>query len=589
MNLTAPATREEALSFLIEAQSSPMLAIDTETNGKDVRDSRGLLYGISIAYETPTNELISFYMPFRHPFSVNYNLNLAEFQPILQKLFDAKPIIFHHYRHDAFSLATAGIDVWNHTKVFDTLIICHEVDENDFDYALEAQARKWLDQDGKKNQKDSPLALFINAFGWEQVPALMIAEYAGWDANLTYRLFKKVWPLYHRAGGKDLWPHKLEVMKMLGVMERQGINIDVDLCDEMAVKGEHEMKLIQEKLGGRNPASPNDLKILLLDDLQLEPQYSKKTGRLTFDKDAMEIYDALLEESKNPLAQLVISYRGWQKSVSANYIPYVARLSPDGMLRCNYKLHGTKTGRLACEKPNLQQIPKSSVKPWNGRMKDCFIATSPDRVLIEPDMKQLEFRLATTYARDPALIKIFESGIDVFDQMSGQLGMERFEVKTLSYLIQYGGGVPRIMHVFGIGESFAKRIQSNFFDTYPGLRNQRQKSKNIAAVRGYVKTWSGRHQHFRFPSEHHKAFNKVIQGGAADIVERCMLRIRDAGMLDGDTQCRLQVHDSLALEVPRANAIEIAHEVRSIMSAVEPNWGIKFDADVHYWGGEKIL
>lgn len=137
----------------------------------------------------------------------------------------------------------------------------------------------------------------------------------------------------------------------------------------------------------------------MIDELKLPVvKRSPKTGAPSFDKEAMTIYDEMLEHRDNPTANLIKQYRGWQKSVTSNYLPYVELLSLDGRLRPNYKLHGTKTGRMSCEKPNLQQIPRVSNKPWNGKMKAAFIPED-DFELWEFDYSQLELRLGTAYAK----------------------------------------------------------------------------------------------------------------------------------------------------------------------------------------------
>src|SRR5258708_14765821 len=118
-----------------------------------------------------------------------------------------------------------------------------------------------------------------------------------------------------------------------------------------------------------------------------------------FDKYAMEEYELLLAASDNETAGLVLEYRGWFKTVSSNYKAYLDLLSPDGFLRPNYKVHGTRTRRLSCEKPNLQQIPRSTPKRWNGNLKKAFVARR-GYTLSELYYVQLEFRHAAGYSRD---------------------------------------------------------------------------------------------------------------------------------------------------------------------------------------------
>src|SRR5206468_10405513 len=120
-------------------------------------------------------------------------------------------------------------------------------------------------------------------------------------------------------------------------------------------------------------------------------------------------------------------------------------------------------GRLSCFEPNLQQIPKETDKPWNGRVKEAFIA-SPGYTLVNADFSQLELRLATAYAPEPALVKCFAEGRDIFDEMTEDLtptmppGWIRYKTKTLVYSMQYGAGVKRVMEAFQVSEEVAKQI-----------------------------------------------------------------------------------------------------------------------------------
>jgi len=312
----------------------------------------------------------------------------------------------------------------------------------------------------------------------------------------------------------------------------------------------------------------------------------RKDGRetRTFDKNAMELYEQILERSDNSTAKLILAYRGWQKAVSSNYGPYLELLSPDGRLRPHYRHERTVTGRMSCEKPNLQQIPRVSDHPWNGELKGCFIPRE-GYTLYEADYSQLELRLATAYGNEETLKKVFEDGRDIFTEMSQGLGMSRQDTKTLTYSMQYGGGVTRIHNVFGVSKDRAADIRDNFFRTYPGFK----KISNLAQVKAHknrqVQLWSGRYRHFQFPKEEaHKAFNAVIQGGAADVMERSMLRVESA--VDNEEECRmlLQVHDSIVFEVKKGCEDQYLPEIRHQMTSVEPDFGVKFAVDIHEWG-----
>ena len=385
-----------------------------------------------------------------------------------------------------------------------------------------------------------------------------------------------------------VWNHKLKMYKVLMAMESRGIGVDTDFCMQMQIKGIDEMNKIVRELG-IDPGKTNGLKKLLLEELELPiVKKSERTGNPSFDKFAMEEYDAILENRDNPTAKKVLAFRGWQKAVSSYYKPYQILLSPDGRLRPNYKLHGTVTGRLSCEKPNLQQIPKEGDKPWSGPIKLCF-TPRPGYKLVEVDYSQLELRLATAYSREESLMGVFESGRDIFTEMSVELKHTRHETKTLVYSIQYGAGVNRISNVFGVSRLEAKNIIDNFYHTYPGFRKMTKLCEQLVYKQKYLKLLSGRKRHFNNKDEARKSFNSLIQGGAADLVERAMVRVFEK--VDGE-DCRmlLQVHDSIIFEMKEDKVYELVPKIIDLMvdHEMEELELVKFDADAHWLGGETI-
>ena len=565
--------------FLELAMFSPFLAIDTETTGYEIRDGRGWAMGISLCYELAPGVMQSAYFPFRHKNGGNYDPTLLD---KARHLIENHPaLVFHNAKFDLVSLATLGIRPSG--LFYDTMIMAHMVNENLMSKALDYLSKYYLKDPGK--EKMEALELFIKSMGWENVPSVLMCDYACKDAELTLMLFMlldgimQVEKLYDN----DLWDYEQQFIRLLIKMEGRGVLIDTELSESQYEYGLAEMARLAKALGA-NPASPKDLEKLLITELGLPVFKQTPGGKPSFDKSAMVKYDAaLMKMGDNDAAKSILAYRGWQKTTSSNYKAYLDLLSPDGRLRPNYKIHGTVTGRLSCEKPNLQQIPRTSDHPWNGNLKSAFIAKE-GFTLYEADYSQLELRLASAYAHENGLINAFATGRDVFSEMAEELGMPRHDVKTLTYTIQYGGGINRLMEVFGFDEYDAKQVRENFYARYPGFR----KVTNIASVtaknNGSVKLWSGRKRHFASPKdEAHKAFNSVIQGGAAEIMKRTMLRMHD--QLDNeDARMLLQVHDSIVFEVNDKYRDDVLPEIKRIMESVEPDFGVHFACDVHEWG-----
>jgi DNA polymerase-1 len=336
---------------------------------------------------------------------------------------------------------------------------------------------------------------------------------------------------------------------------------------------------------GFNPGSPDQLGNFLLNDLKLPPVGKKgKSGKYSFNKENMKIYDELLERNNDHRAKLIMTYRGWAKTTGSNYRPYLEKISHDGRFRTNFKQHGTKTGRLSAS--ILHQIPKSSDKDWNGKLKQAFKARE-GYTLWEFDFSQLEFRLKAAYAQEKSLIDIFNDPTrDIFNEMAAELGMQRDPTKTLNYLLSYGGGAGKISHVFGVSEIAGKAIRSNYYRKYPGLAKFTALAEMRARQNGYIKYWTGRRRHFQFDSECRLADNAAIQGGAFEIVKRRTLAVKKAGLLTDSCFLNLQVHDSLVTEIENGKEDEYIPEIKNVMENVkeDADFGVKFKVDVHEWG-----
>jgi len=290
----------------------------------------------------------------------------------------------------------------------------------------------------------------------------------------------------------------------------------------------------------------------------------------------------MLEKLSNATASKVLEYRGWQKT-AGNYASYLSLVSNDGRVRPNYRLHGTTTGRLSCSDPNLQQIPRQSMKPWDGKLKAAFIPKDGYE-LWEFDYNQLELRLGAAYAKEEELLEIFQEGRDIFSEMASTLGMSRQDTKTLVYSLNYGAGINRISSVFGVDKERASDIRDNFYTQYPNLRTVSKRAATLARKNGKIKLWSGRYRHFDRPDEQsHKAFNSVIQGGSADIVMHTMIRLDD--QVDDAQECRLllQIHDSVVAEIRKDKVDYYKEKIIKVMEAVEPNFGVRFQVEAKPW------
>jgi DNA polymerase I len=579
---------EESLKVLQVLYDNPdaVIAVDTETTGLSVASKEHLCIGISVATVIKGKPL-SHYFPAQHKVGENVSKpTLDKLKYVLER--PGTVLVFCNAQFDLLSLETIGI-IASELYFIDVPTVAHLINENKpYNKGLDSLAQFYLKDEGKV--KDLAIDKEKKT-GWENTTWQMMWDYAVRDAELTWRLWDllKQMPQWKELP-EEIWPHKQDLVRVLLSMKRHGVNIDVQLAQKYVQLGEEHMARIEKSLG-INPASPKQMKKLLIDDLGLPVvKSSVKTGAPSFDKQAMLAYDSMLEKLENPVAKQIKEFRGWQKAVSAAYRPYLDLLDVDGRLRCSYRLHGTATGRLSCAEPNLQQIPKSSDKPWNGKVKDCFIP-EPGWKLINADFSQLELRLATAYAGEEELKTVFNEGRDIFTEMSKQLGMSRHETKTLVYSMQYGAGEQRLMDAFNVTKAESKAIRQNYFTTYPNFRQFNERCTAKVEQSGRIKIWTGRERHFENRNDGYKAMNSVVQGGAADIVERIMVKCFKE--LEGpDCRMLLQVHDSITFEVKESAVPQYMNKIRTTMEDVnsvtgDVNFDVRFAVEVDSWVPEE--
>jgi DNA polymerase-1 len=491
-------------------------------------------------------------------------------------------LVMHNAKFDLEVLFNTGYDYKG--RWFCTMLMAHLINENfPFSKDLSSCVMHYVDKDLKKKD-DKYFDFMVERFGWANVPIEIMRAYAEQDAYVTLLLFYKLIVLFEKEVPASYWEHKKKFMRVVRTMERHGVMIDQSMSREMIKIGEEEMERAAHALNKINPASRDDLERLFIDEMNLPVVKRTPGGQPSFDKEAMTEYERILETTDNPTAQLVLLYRGWQKTVSSNYKSYLEKVSPDGRLRPNYKLHGTKTGRSSCSDPNLQQIPRSSTKPWNGNLKQAFIPASGYE-LWEFDYSQLELRLATAYARESVLMEVFNEGRDIFSEMAVGLGLPRQDTKTFVYATQYGAGIDRLMHTLKMSRSRVEEIRADYRNNYPGFVSVSTRASRLCKAHGKVELWSGRYRHFwSRKDDAHKAFNSVCQGGAADIVEHVMVRLFDE-VYDA-VACRmlLTIHDSVVFEIRSDLVDEYKSRITKIMEDVRPDFGVKFAVEGKKFG-----
>jgi DNA polymerase-1 len=567
----------------MRAEPDAPFAVDTETTGLRNADGTDYVIGISVAGVLAAYGGESHYFPIAHETGPNVSRETVE---LLALALAGRPMVYANVQFDVIGMLYAGIDV-RENEFYDICTMATMIDENvPITKSLDQLAKVYVDPEAGKIK--DPFVEKEKGSGNHNITGEQMFEYGCVDAELTFAAWAQMiltpqW--IELSESTDVWEHKQQTIRVLIEMRMRGIAMNLDVTAELEYEGTDNMARLRAALDF-NPGSWKDMHRIFIDELTFPVlKRSKKTGKPSFDNSVMEVYDEMLEEMDSPLARQVKEYRGWQKATTSCYRPYLELTDSDGRMRACFNTHRTVTGRLSSSEPNLQQIPKESLKPWNGRVKECFVP-APGFSLISIDYSQLEYRVLAVYSGEQSLIDIFEQDRDIFTEMAAELGMERPRTKVFVHSTNYGQGVKALAAKFKVTMFKAQQMLNSYKASYPAIAMFNANCQDTAERKGQVRIWSGRVRHFQYASEGYKAMNSVIQGGCADIVERVMVRVFNETESD-DCHMLLQVHDALVFEVRTELVTEYSAQIKALMedvAAVAPAFGkVRFNAEVTSW------
>jgi DNA polymerase I len=566
--------------FIDQIPNQKFVAVDVETTGLNVYNEDKIM-GVSVAYRWRGGSVVSYYFPFNH--KLGYNLSDSVRAALFVSLGQTVPV-FHNGGFDlqAFYNSYGDRSPYPYgTFFYDSMYIAHLLDQRIKTYSLDALSKRILHDTGK--DKSELLDNIIKTFGWAMVPSMVMVKYGQKDAELTFRLMEYFMGQFKRTEQEGVWVEKVKTVWSLISLGRNGVEVDETKCEALYEEGISTMQEMEKALKC-NPGSPKELERLLITELGLPVVKRTNTGKPSFDKYAMEEYEEILSVANSPVAKQILTYRGWQKASSTYYKAFLEKRNIDGKLRPNFKVTGTVTGRLSCTSPNLQQIPKTGVQPWNKHTKSCIVAPE-GYTPIEFDYAQLELRLAVVYANIASLKEVFNEERDLFIEMSSQMKYPRNMVKSFVYATQYGAKEQKISLLLGCSLADAQALSRNYYSSYPEFKKISDRVVDLAKRRNYIKYWTGRRRIF-WPSEARKAWNSLMQGGGADIVERSLNRVVREYI--GTDICIpvLTVHDSILCYVKKGHEEDVKKNILNIMSDVElgKTHGVKFGVDAHVWG-----
>lgn len=415
------------------------------------------------------------------------------------------------------------------------------------------------------------------------------SEYAAEDADVTLRLWRILKPSLAREGLSTVYETLERGMPtVLADMELNGVRIDPDrlkrLSSEFGLRMA-ELEAQAHEIAGRpfNIGSPRQIGEILFGELNLPG--GKKTASGQWGTDASVLEELALSHD---LPRAILDWRQLSKLKGTYTDALTAAADPKtDRVHTSYQLAAATTGRLASSDPNLQNIP---IRTETGReIRQAFIA-APGNVLISADYSQIELRLLAHIGDIPELKRAFKAGLDIHAATASEMfgvpveGMPsetRRRAKAINFGIVYGISAFGLANQLGIDQGEAGAYIKTYFERFPGIRAYMDKTKAEVRQSGFVSTVFGRRIHI--PAIHSKsgaerqfgeraAINAPIQGAAADIIRRAMIRmpaaLTEAGL---STRMLLQVHDELVFEAPEAEADRAIAVIKRVMeNASEP-------------------
>ena len=575
-------------AWVTRIQAQGYVAVDTETTS--LNEMQAELVGISLA----TAPGQACYIPLGHKAGAADDLfgsdALAEGQmPLQQALELLRPVlqdpavlkIGQNMKYDAKVLARYGVQV---APIDDTMLMSYAMNSGLHGHGMDALAERYL---GHK-----PIAIkeLIGSgkaqITFDRVPIDQAVRYAAEDADITLRLWQRFKPQLHQTRTTTVY-ETLErpLVPVLAQMELTGVKVDRDVLARMSNAFAQKLAQLEEDIHEKagqafNVGSPKQLGEILFDKLGFQGGKKGKTGAYATGADILE--DLATEHE---LPGLVLDWRQVAKLKSTYTDALQDHIDPDtGRVHTSYVQSGAATGRLSSTDPNLQNIP---VRSEDGRrIREAFVAPA-GKVLVSLDYSQIELRILAHVAGIDALKAAFQEGQDIhamtasemfdvpLDEMTPEI---RRRAKAINFGVIYGISGFGLARNLRIPRAEAQGFIDRYFQRFPGIRAYMDDTVTFAKEHGYVATMFGRKIHT--PEINAKgpgagfakraAINAPIQGTAADIIRRAMIRMPQA-VAGLPARMLLQVHDELLFEVEADAADRLIEVARDIMQeAAEP-------------------
>ncbi len=578
-------TTEARLSeWLDEAREQGLFAFDVETTSLDAMKAEPVGYALALKPGRAA------YVPVAHRRAEGLDLaggeEMEQIAPqraleMLAPLLEDPAIlkVMQNAKYDDLVLSRLGVRI---RPFDDTMLISYVLDAGRWNHGMDELAKRHLGHEPISFKEVAGSGR--KAVTFDFVEPRRACEYAAEDADVTFRLWlilkARMWEEHMCTVYETL---ERPLAPVLVDMERAGIAVDraqlARISQEFAGKAKELEARIHELAGEAfNVGSTRQLAEVLFGRLGLKSAKKTATGARSTDNEVLEELAAQGEE----IARLVLEWRQLMK-LRSTYAEALARhIDPrTGRVHTSFSMAATNTGRLASSDPNLQNIPVRT--PEGRRIRAAFVAPEGAK-LISADYSQIELRVLAHVAGVKRLQEAFRAGLDIHAMTASEMfgvpveGMDpmiRRRAKAINFGIIYGISAHGLARQLGIPREEAAAYIKAYFERFPEIRDYMERTKAFAREHGYVQTIFGRRIHFpriRASNPTVRAFNEraainaPIQGAAADIIRRAMIRmpeaLRQAGL---GAKMLLQVHDELIFEAQEAEAERTMEVARRIM------------------------
>ncbi len=573
---------ETLKAWIAKAHGRGYVAVDTETTA--LNEMRADLVGVCLCVEAGE----AAYLPLTHKAGaaddlfgdeklaegqMDFDAALALLKPMLED--EAVIKIGQNMKYDAKILARVGIQI---APIDDTMLLSYALHGGLHNHGMDSLAERYL------QHTPIPIKTLLgtgkSAITFDRVPVDEATKYAAEDADVTLRLWQLFKPQLHASKVTRVYEGlERPLVPVLSRMEMHGIKVDRDTLSRMSNAFAQKMAGLEaeiHELAGQsfNVGSPKQLGEILFDKMELPGGKKGKTGAYSTGADILE--DLATEHD---LPGRVLDWRQLSKLKSTYTDALQEHIHPDtGRVHTSYSIAGANTGRLASTDPNLQNIPVRSEE--GRRIREAFIA-EPGNVLVSLDYSQIELRILAHVAGIDALKQAFRDGLDIhamtasemfnvpLDEMTSDV---RRQAKAINFGVIYGISGFGLARNLRIPRAEAQGFIDRYFERFPGIRAYMDDTVAFAKEHGRVETLFGRRIHT--PEINAKgpgagfakraAINAPIQGTAADIIRRAMVRM-DAAIEGLPAKMLLQVHDELIFEVAEDAVDDLTGRARAVM------------------------